>query len=92
MDAQPGGILYLQSFFRYPVTVNAPAVPGRLLYQYSVTMVNLMLNNLSRPTGECLDPGLKLFILPLNFHALVPFAGTRSAQEGKTAFFGIVRS
>ena len=44
------------------------------LDQNAVTMVDLMLNDLCRPAGEGLDPGLKGLILPPNLDGLIPAA------------------
>ena len=60
------------------------------LNQNAVAMVDLMLDNLGRPAGERLDPGLKLLILPLYLDDLISLAGTRTSQQGKTALLGII--
>ena len=50
-----------------------------LLYQDTVTMVDLVLDDLGRPAGEGFDAGLEFLVLPLDFDSFVAFTGTRTA-------------
>ena len=59
------------------------------LYQDSVTVVYLVLDDLRCPAGIGLGSGLKLLILKLNFYAAVSLCLACSWQ-GKTAFLCFV--
>ena len=63
-----------------------------MLYQYTVAMVDLVLNDLSSPAGEGFDTSLEFLVLPLDFDGLKPLAGARVAQKGQAALPGIVRT
>ena len=86
-------ILYLPQFFRRKITEKRPGNGwGVRLYQDSVAMVDLMLNNLGRPAGEGLNAGLKFLVLPLNLNRLISLALTGAAQQRKTPFFSFISS
>ena len=55
-------------------------------------MVDLVLNDLSAPAGECFDAGLELLVLPLHLDGLIALARTRAAQQRKAAFLRIIRA
>ena len=53
-------------------------------------MVDLVLDDLSRPAGEGFQPGLEFFILPLDLDGLEPFRFP-DAGEGEAALLGLIR-
>lgn len=61
-----------------------------ILYQYSITMVNFVLNYLCSPTGKSFDASLKLNGLPLYFNRFITFARSWTAEKRQTRFFSII--
>ena len=55
-------------------------------------MVNFALDDLCRPAGEGLDPGLELFVLPPDFDGLVALALSWAARQGKAAFLRVIQA
>ena len=53
-------------------------------------MVDLVLDDLGCPAGEGLQPGLELFVLPLDLDGLEPFRFP-DAGEGEAALLGLIR-
>ena len=60
------------------------------LYQDTVTVIDLVLDDLSCEALEGLDPCLQLLILILDFDLLITFCMPRSSQQGQTAFLGFI--
>ena len=61
------------------------------LNQDPVAMVNFMLNDLCGPAGEGFDAGPEISGLPPNLDRLPSFAWARTAKQGETSFFSIIR-
>ena len=53
-------------------------------------MIDLMLDDLSRPAGKGLDAGLELLVLVPDLDLLKPLAFPGAAQQGKTALFRFI--
>ena len=62
------------------------------LYQYSITMINLMLNDLRRPAGVGFDAWLHFQGLILHLDSLIALTLTRVAEKRQAAFLGVVRA
>ena len=59
-------------------------------YDDSLTVVDLVLNDLRRPAGKGLEPCLELLVLPLYLYGLETLRAPR-AGEGQTALLGPIR-
>ena len=62
------------------------------LYQYTIAMINLVLDDLRGPAGEGFDPNLELLVLPLHLDGLIALAGAGAAEKGKATLFGVIET
>ena len=60
------------------------------LDQYSIAMVNFVLDDLGRPALKGLDARLHLLILVLHLNFSTALGGPRAAQQAQAAFFRLV--
>ena len=85
------GSLSKEIFDRLKVTVGIAYRDFLMVsYQYSVAMVNFVLDDLGRPAGKGFDAGLELLVLPFDFNRLITLAGTRTAKKGQATLLGFV--
>ena len=60
------------------------------LIQYSIAMINFMLNDLSGPAGEVFRTCLHIQGLILHLDGLISLALTGAAKKRQTTFFGFI--
>ena len=60
------------------------------LYQYSIAMINLVLNNLRCPASEGLNSSLQFHGMISKLNGFIALARTRTAEKRKTSLFGVI--